>query len=386
MAEDSLAWGEPIEWASMPQPAAKPPRPSGRPLRVGLVAGPSSLTNLGPVVRHLVVGLLDEPMHVSLVCREDADVSSVPAPPVSLVRYGSVRLPVVGRRAVSELAGALAASGVSVLHALDADALPLTRRLAVAADLPYFLSVLSLADDVQGSDASCRSVLAASRPIEQRLSDSRAAPSGRIRLLPPGVHRVRKATCFINAQHAPALVAAGRLDRMEHFAAVLEAFARLRARRRDCAFFVVGAGRCEGQLRVLAERLALMDVTTFVQPQDPEQLSGIVRAADIFISPAPSERVEIELLAAMAAGDPVVAAGAEACDFIINGQTALTYAPADADDLAGRLTALLDDRAWARRLAENALAHLREHHSPARMAATLAGLYREATGRRTSPE
>ncbi|GAG43336.1 unnamed protein product, partial [marine sediment metagenome] len=113
-----------------------------------------------------------------------------------------------------------------------------------------------------------------------------------------------------------------------------------------------------------------------------EQLNGILRAADIFISPAPSKRLEIELLSAMAAGVPVLAAGAEAPDFIIADETALIFSPGDAAGLADRLAMLMDDHAAAQRLAENALAYLRENHSPAKMVSQLIDLYHQITGKK----
>ena len=103
-------------------PANVSPAPP-KPLRVGLVAGDRTLANLGPVVRHLVVGLLDEPMHVSLVCPAAAEAGHIPDPPVEMIRYGSLRLPWLGARSVEALAERLGLSGVSVLHGLDADAL-----------------------------------------------------------------------------------------------------------------------------------------------------------------------------------------------------------------------------------------------------------------------
>ena len=362
-------------------PANISPQPP-KPLRVALVAGAKTLGQLGPVVRHMVVGLLDEPMHVSLVCPDGADVGGIPAPPVEVIRYGRMQPGFLARRSLGQLAKGLTSSGVRVLHALDWTALGLTRRLAEKANLDYVLSVLALRPTLHLGDERCRAVLAASEPIRQKLLAGRGTRPDLVQLLRPAVHRAAKATCFMDPQHAPAIVAAGQLKNFHHFAAVLGSFAELRREQRQCAFFLVGAGPRESQLRRLAEKLDLMAELTFVQLQDAEQLAGIVKAADIFISPVPSDRVEVELLSAIAAGDPVVAAGVDACDFIINGQTALTFTAADAGELTGRLNALLDDRAWARSLAENALAHLREHHSPAAMAKQLADLYRGIAGRR----
>jgi len=369
----------------MSQAASNSVSPRVKPLRVALVSGRDSLALLGPAVRHLVVGLLDEPMHVTLVAPEGADTSYLPDPPVEIIRHGSLRVPLFRARVLDELARRVTDSGAGLLHALDADALKLTRQLAERCDLDYIVSVLGLDSGAHISDRRCRAVLAGSEPIRSQLVESKSVPADLVGVLAPAVHRSRKATCFIDPRHAPSIVAAGPLTESKHFETVMEAFVRLRRSRPDCVFFVVGSGPAESHLRRRASELGVMTHLTFVQPQDTDLLTSIVEASDIFISPAPSHRIEIDLLVAMAAGDPVVVAGADACDFVVNGQTALTYTVADAEDLTGRLDALLDDRAWARSLAESALDHLARHHSPARMAACLADLYHTITGRRRDP-
>ena len=366
----------------MSQAASNSSSPRVKPLRVALVAGEDSLALLGPAVRHLVVGLLDEPMHVTLVAPERADTSYLPDPPVEILRHGSLRVPLRRTRALDDLARRVTDSGAGLLHALDADALKLTRQLAERCDLDYVVSVLGLDSGVHVSDRHCRAVLAGSEPIRSQLVESRSAPPDLVGVLPPAVHRARKATCFIDPRHAPSIVAAGPLTESKHFETVMQAFVQLLRGRPECVFFIVGSGRAESHLRRRASEMGVMTHLTFVQPQDTDLLASIVEAADIFISPTPSHRIEVDLLVAMAAGDPVVVAGADACDFVVNGQTALTYAVADAQDLAGRLDSLLDDRAWARSLARNALDHLARHHSPARMAACLADLYHTITGRK----
>jgi glycosyltransferase involved in cell wall biosynthesis len=196
-----------------------------------------------------------------------------------------------------------------------------------------------------------------------------------VHLLRPGVYPARNATCFVNPNYAPAVVAAGQFSDLEPFAAVLEAFSRLNKGGGEAVFFMIGNGRRERQLRRLAERMGLLTELTFVDRANQENLTEILRAADIFISPLGRRRVDVELLSAMAAGTPVLAAGAEACDFVIPDQTALTFTAGDAEAIGDRLKMLLADRAFARQLAENALAHLREHHSPARIAGELTKAY-----------
>ena len=364
---------------------AEPPENSSQeappPLRVGVVASRPSLANLGSVVRHLIVGMLDAPTAVTFVCPDDADVSYLPDPLVQTVRYQPTRLPFLRGRSLAAAAGRLRAANVSLLHALDADALPGTRHLATRLDIDYLVGVYSLRRPPQISDPHCQAVLAASEPIRKMLVDAHAAPADMVHLLRPSVHQARNATCFIDPSHAVSIVAAGEMKTLGPFAAVLEAFAELRQARRECVFFLIGTGQAERAVRKLAEDLRLLGEVTFVDPTRPGEITGILKAADIFISPASSERVDIQLLAAMAGGVPVLAAANGADDFVIPDQTALTFPGGSAGELTVKLKALLDDRAAARAMAESALAHLRAHHSPAKVARQLVEIYRSILGR-----
>ncbi|HET6427947.1 MAG TPA: glycosyltransferase family 4 protein [Phycisphaerae bacterium] len=364
----------------MSQAKAEQSDPRGRVLHVGLVAGPESLANLGPVVRHLVVGLLDEPMSMTLVHPANTSVPHLPVPPVRDVPYALPRVPFVHRDPFRPICEALARSRPDLLHALDTDAVSLTRHLAADLDIPYVVNVMGMERPFRLSDPRCRMVLAGSEPIREALLESRAAPTGTIALLRPGIHRARHTTCFMDPAHSPAIVAAGPLRHVEPFAAAMEAFARLQAAQKDCVFFLVGNGRAEHALRRMAERLHLMHSLTFVDQQEPEQLKAILHGADLFIWPTPVERIQIDVLTAMSAGVPVLTPPMPAADFIIPDRTALIFEPNNADDLAAKLTGLLDDRAGARELAQNALALLKENHSPADMANQLADFYDATLG------
>ena len=359
----------------MSQAAANSAGQQPKAVSLALVAGRQTLDDLGPVLRHLVVGLLDVPMPVSLICPAGANLQKLPVPPLQVMEYGPTRMPLLRRRTAEALIRQLDSAGVALLHALDGSALGLTRQLAAEADLAYVAGAFSLRHEVRAADHRCRALLAASAPIQRMLVESHAAPAEMIHRLRPGVHQARSATCFINPNRATAIVASGRLDRLEPFSAVMEAFDQLRQAQQKCVFFLIGSGRAEARLRHLAERLELMADLTFVDRQEPAQLAGILRAADIFISPVQTQRLDVELLTAMAAGVPVLTAEAPAADFVIQDQTALVFRAGDSAELTVKLFSLLEDRAAARSLAEAALAHLRQHHSPARMAAQLVQLY-----------
>jgi len=375
-----LAGGS-VTMPPMGQPPGVNAKPPPKPIHVALVAGPESLDRLGVVVRHMIVGLLDEAIRVSLVCPVSAGADHL-APPAEVVRYAPTRVPLLLRRSAHAVAHQIRPAGVGCLHALDAGALPLTRRLAAEANLDYLVGIDALRRHVRPPDGRCRGVVAAAEPIRRRLGVQHALPEDQIHLIRPGIHAARQATCFADPQHTVAIVAAGRPASPAPFGAALNAFAELRAARRDCVFFLVGAGRAERPLRRLAQRLDLMGDLTFVDRSSAEQLTDILKAADVFIAPAPADRIDVELLSAMAGGVPALAGIAgqpqadQPNDFVIPDQTALTFAAGNAAELTVKLAALLDDRAAARRLAEAALDHLRQHHSPARNTKQLADLYR----------
>lgn len=206
----------------------------------------------------------------------------------------------------------------------------------------------------------------------------KVAPPERIKLLRPGVHRVRHANCFNDPQHSISIVTSGRLDDFDAYAAVLRAFAAVLAQGYDCAFFVIGQGRAEHSLRALAQRLELSEQLTFADSRPAGELPGILKAADVYVSAAGREGLDMEALLAMAAGVPVLTARQPASDFLIADETVVTFDSGDADDLAGKLISVLEDRPFARDQAERALAHLGEHHSPTLMIAKLAEAYRQA--------
>ena len=343
---------------------------------MALVAGPGSLGRLDHVARTLLVGLLDEPMPVALVCPRQHLPQDLPSPPISIFAYPELRWPILRTRIVHDLAAQLAAARVGALHALDIDALTLTRQLALHMDVHAVAGFYSLLPAQRLAECQGLALLAASAPIRDMLLGARLSSPENVHLVRPGVHPRRSADCFTNPQYAPAIVAAGAFDALPPFAACLDAFAKLRAAGRECVFFLVGAGPAETPIRHLAHKLGLLSDLTFIEDTGHEQLVNILKSADIFVAPAATNELSLDVLTAMAAGVPVVTAPSPASDFIMDGRTAMAFPDGDAVALAQRLSALLDDIPAARALAENALEHLREHHSPARMVAEAAEIYR----------
>ncbi len=345
---------------------------------VALVIGPRTMGHIGPMVRRLAIGLLDEPLGVTVVSPDSAEVSALPCPPARLVCYTPPRIGHLRQRDVSRLAGELAGGGVEILHAMDGSAHALTRELSRRGNWPYLASALSLraAGELSPLGPHCRAVLAASVPIRANLLNHQVAPAEKILLVRPGIHHLRHPHVRPAGDHSWSILATGAMDSAEPFATILRAFAAVRQQRRDCVLFILGGGRAERRLRSLAKSLDLTRHVTFVDRLGAEKLAGVLQAADVFVFPRSDGQLEMEVLTAMAAGVAVLVGEPCVGGFAIDGETVWSYGSHDAADLARKLGILIGDYDDASRLAEAALAYLTEHHSPARMVSSLAELYR----------
>jgi len=349
------------------------------PVHVALVAGARTVGHIGRGVRQLAIGLLDEPLRVTLVLPRSADLAGLPCPPAGRIDYIQPRFGHLRQRAVARMAAQLGEAGVEILHGLDGSAHALTRALSRRGDWPYLVSALSLraAGELSTLGRHCRAILAASLPIRTDLLNHRVAPAEKILLVRPGVHRLRQAPSHPGTECSWSILAAGVMDSAEPFATILRAFAIVRQRRPDCVLFLLGQGRAEHRLRLLVQSLDLAHQVTFVDRLGEAKLAGVFQAADLFVYPASRGELEMEVLTAMAAGVAVLTGGACVGDFAIDGETVWSYPPGDSADLARKLGILMGEPDDAIHLTTAALAYLAENHSPARIISSLAALYRD---------
>jgi len=353
-------------------------------VRVVWAVGPQTFDRYARVLQPLAVGLMDELVELSVMC---------PPAPASQPPLGMpcevVACPVRGwlgfrESGIERMGENLRRWKVDLIHAVDPSAGELASQVALDQKLPYVMSSFDLADARRLGEAAREAdlLLAASQPIADALA-ARGCAESRIRLLRPGVFHVRHATCFQEPGNSVAIVAGGPLENFSAFDAVLRCFAELAARNFDCVFFVIGSGRAERKLRQQALRLNLGPRITFIDALSMEQLARIFQDADIYITPAVQGAIDMQSLLAMAAGVPVLAAAGEgANDFLRDAQTVISFPCGNHEELTARLSAILDDRAAARALAESALEYLRLNHSAAGNVTALAGIYREVIAER----
>jgi glycosyltransferase involved in cell wall biosynthesis len=171
----------------------------------------------------------------------------------------------------------------------------------------------------------------------------------------------------------------GLVARLDHWGKghkeFLEALASLKERHPVHAL-IVGGGRRIDEVRALAASLGLAEAVHFLGERS--DVPDLLNAMDIFVLPSYSEGLSLALLEAMAAGLPVVATRVGGTpEVVTDGGNGLLIPPRDAGALAGALTRLLSDPAFARRLGANAQAHIQEHFSLYRLGREINEIYGE---------
>ncbi|HEX2036277.1 MAG TPA: glycosyltransferase family 4 protein [Chloroflexota bacterium] len=143
---------------------------------------------------------------------------------------------------------------------------------------------------------------------------------------------------------------------------VVEVVERVRAAVHDAKLLVVGAGKYgqERRLQALAAGRRLQDAVVLAGWQEPEQLPGLLAAADVALFPADDNlanraKCSVKLLQAMWLGLPVVAdrVGQQA-EYVQHGSSGWLSDPEDPQSMADAAVRLLRDRELARRLGEGA--------------------------------
>lgn len=131
------------------------------------------------------------------------------------------------------------------------------------------------------------------------------------------------------------------LSREKGHSTLLAAFARLHARRPAVRLVLVGDGPLQAELEQQAKQLGVADAVRFLGFR--EQVAPFLRGFDIFVLPSLSEGLSSGILAAMAAGLPVVASNIGGIpELVRDGVTGMLVPAGEPRALAEALEHLVD--------------------------------------------
>lgn len=353
------------------------------PAQVALCISSDALDRFGGLLRHLVVGLVDQAVRLQLVSADDR-IESLCLGPVRAFLHDRMVWPVAGRR-FKKLTGELAPQPPTIVHALTSGSYALARELADVFDADVVCTVTSLADcealERAGVHGVAR-VFAMSDPLHTVVIEQLRAPPERVSLIRPGVGVMERAACFSEPGRVPSILSTSPLERGSGVDQLVEAVDLLKQRGHEIMLFLLGRGRCEDAIRRQIRRRGLSSVVTLAHPHG--DVTGALRNADIFVLPNGKPTLSADTLQAMGAGVAVVAYPNPICDHLLAGVTASVCQRSTADALADAIEGLVHDRTEAQAMAQRGMEHVRSHHAVSEEAERSAGAYRELTLARTT--
>jgi glycosyltransferase involved in cell wall biosynthesis len=259
------------------------------------------------------------------------------------------------REAVRRLRSVIEQVCPSLLHVNDIWWLPQTLRAAEGLGVPILCHVRQEIHprkvrlyELPAADAVC----AVSHNVEMSLRSGGVKPE-RVHVLHSGLDLGGLPASFdgmeFRRRHniplaAPLLGTVANLFPRKGYEVMCRALSRLRDRRPDVQYLIVGAGNREYEqtLRTLVRSLGLEGHVHFAGFQEP--VYPALAAMDIYVHPAVMEGFGIALLEAMAMAKPVVATTTGGIpDIVVHEETGLLVAPGDPEALASAIGSLLDD-------------------------------------------
>jgi glycosyltransferase involved in cell wall biosynthesis len=149
----------------------------------------------------------------------------------------------------------------------------------------------------------------------------------------------------------PRLLSTRNFEPLYNVPCTLRAFARVQARFPEASLTLVGSGSQERALRALAEKLQLRDVT-FAGRVNPSEIHAYFADADLYVQTPAIDNMPLSVLEAFASGLPVVATRIGGVPAILADGVHGVLVPADDHEaLAAQVMKLVEEPAYARRLA-----------------------------------
>ena len=351
-------------------------------MHIALIANASWLDEELSQFRYLVVGLIDEQVHVAQVLPD-----GIPGDEISgfahCVSWRDSRWSLCRSFSLRRQAETLEHLGVDLFHALDVQVWGGTVALAKKLGVPAVLST-SCASDLSQVDRLRRAVedrrlafSAATDPLARAIAD-KIGDDSVVRVIPPGVH-VPKAPITETLEDRPlCAVISGSGQADAEYESLFEAMRSVIAAHPQTQFFMDNQGSDPHTLWRMADRYGVLSNTSIV----PRRLGHreLLLRAGVLIHPQPLGRARSLTLQAMAAGIPVIARLDPWLDYLLENHTAWLVEEADPRRWEQLILRLLVNRDAGRQLGLRARQWVSEHHVAAQQVAATLQFYQRQTG------
>ena len=285
----------------------------------------------------------------------DADVMVVHEPnPVAIVAHAIAR-------PTSRLVFWVHAEVVRPAWRYKAFYRPFLRRMLSRADRIVVASpqVAALADELQPHRAKCVMIPYALDPDQHAMTDTIA----------PRVQQIRSESA------EPLVLFVGRLVAYKGIDVLLRALRDVKARA-----VIVGDGPLRSELKQLARELGVADRVRFAGNTEPEELTALYNACDLFVLPSVTraEAFGMVQIEAMSCCKPVICTDLPSGVPWVNQHrvTGLVVPPADAQALSVAMQTLLTDPDLSARMGQAGRNRVESEFSVRRLVEQTTGLYR----------
>ncbi|RLB79057.1 MAG: hypothetical protein DRH24_13525 [Deltaproteobacteria bacterium] len=170
--------------------------------------------------------------------------------------------------------------------------------------------------------------------------------------------------------------AVSRLDRVKDHITMVDAFADVLSKGKECLLMIVGDGPERENIERRVQELGISDHVRMVGFTD--EVPGHLAAMDLFLQPSREEGLSITILEAMASGVPVVATPVGGTpEMIEDGVTGRLVAIGDSRMLSSVMIEFLEEPQKFSLMAERALKRVKESFTLSTMANEYEKIYRE---------
>lgn len=276
---------------------------------------------------------------------------------------------------------------IKLVHAWDSSAVftvPLARLLRIPVALSSVLGHRSLIDErtrkqFQSTDRLVDAIVVNCEAMRKHLIADYSVPPERIALCYNGVNTAEFFPANVPKPKpvaaAPLVIGAVCVLRVEKNLEILqEAFAGIAARVPGAKLLLVGSGPELRKLQANASRLGIQDDCIFLPAVS--NVAPFLHAIDVFVSCSYSEAFSNSLLEAMACGCCAIGSRVGGTpELIADGERGLLFESGNADELARKLTMVIEDVQLRERLAENAAEFAARDLNMERAAACMSSIY-----------
>lgn len=361
--------------------------PSGP--RVLLVVDDESLERFGAITKHIVVGLADVAVRVTVLSRTRRSPSALELGPCMVVHDPPKRW-MLRHELPQTFSDLVRGGGVDVVHCLSAG---LAEQVLRDPELSRFPVATHISDDVDLERwarlprfRAARTqvwALPATPTLFKGVLDTRSVRSRFVKLVRFGIIGQTGAPIMPKPDHIPSAIVMTPLTERCGLDDVIRAMHVVTAGSREAILFALGKGPAERRFRRLAEELGLQAAIVFVG--DLTQWVEAMLGCDILLVPRRPGRWTSHVLEAMGAGRVILASRDNGEDYLVDDQTACLFDPGGAADLTKRWHQLINAPATAQRLGEAARQFVKTQHGLSAMIDALVELYAEIRAKPGAP-